>query len=795
MEEEILTIFEDIQVSKRNHKTFIKKLNATLNSEKTAELAIEIILKCMLDQTLIQTKSTAGLQRIVDFFGQFFAFLDDGMKTEAFNHLFLRMKATQKQVRQRACQIIEGFLLAVTENDIELECDLINDITSNLLIRLYDKIATVRTAAVNALTHLQNPEDKEDPVVIQLMELFNIDSTPSVRNSIAKALTLCDLTKDLLITRLKDISADVRVSILEKFCNDTDIRQFSKVSRVEIVTMILNDRNASVRNMGEKLLFHWFSELNYDLTKFLSYFGPVENEKTSLLVLSWLAEKVMNPNKSSSIKAMDSKKMEALKLLPLQWKSTLDQFSTVEFLWFSCRCLYAEKFLSKFQFQQFFYEMCPFVETNNNEEDGTNNGEMEKKCLEVFSQTNFENLKENSSVQMNLKYFLQLISFYYTIHNNRLNPYQHNTNKNSQSNNLLKEILQLLMNEEKINVETFQFILNSLWSIPQLKASNYFLQFLNEFTANDEELVLDQSTFIEKKSSEDTFDEDKEAGNTPLVGKKIRLLLLTQSILQNQTYQKPSLNESFQFVLSCLQQPYSLLRAYATTSLGIFCIYDKEIRAQYLRVIKQIFIGEFEEEIVLKNSFHALVDLCLTSGSEFTVEEKREIDNYLLKQLNQLVITGDDSADSQIIDDYLLLIMEGTVKLVFNGFSKDPALVSKLLQFFFIDGKQMETSSSANSSQNEWNSPAPTIVKMNQMLSIFLHSFLLNDESCFEIVRLSLPLFISNCVTAIRDERMNPDSLGKVRKSLPVLNRFPYSFLFRRSWTVCLAFVKKCWPL
>jgi hypothetical protein len=253
MEEEILTIFEDIQVSKRNHKTFIKKLNATLNSEKTAEATIEIILKCMLDQTLIQTKSTAGLQRIVDFFGQFFAFLDDGMKTEAFNHLFLRMKATQKQVRQRACQIIEGFLLAVTENDIELECDLINDITSNLLIRLYDKIATVRTAAVNALAHLQNPEDKEDPVVIQLMELFNVDSTPSVRNSIAKALTLCDLTKDLLITRLKDISADVRVSILEKFCNDTDIRQFSKTSRVEIVTMILNDRNASVRHMGEKI--------------------------------------------------------------------------------------------------------------------------------------------------------------------------------------------------------------------------------------------------------------------------------------------------------------------------------------------------------------------------------------------------------------------------------------------------------------------------------------------------------------------------------------------------------------
>jgi hypothetical protein len=767
MEEEILAIFEDIQVSKRSHKSVMKKLQNFLSHENSRQLALEVILNCILDQTLAHTKSSANIQRIIDFFGQFFAAVDDGLKPEIFEHLFSRLKSTLKHVRQRTCNIIAGFLYAVTESEIELDCDLINDITSNTLTRLFDKIPTVRIAAVNALMHLQNPEDAKDPVIEKLMELFAIDNTPSVRNAIARALTLCDSTKDLLISRLKDISPEVRISIITKLY-ETDVRQFTKLTRVDIVSTVLNDRNSKVRSAGDQLLINWLSLLNYDLTKFISYFNSIENEKLVVLILSWLAEKVYNPNKGVS--SVDIKKLEVLKHHPFVWKTSLNEFSTTDLIWFICRCNYGDQFLSKFQFQQLFYQLLNGCSSDDTEDVNHEHDDqvIEEKCMNIFTKTNFMNLKNDASLQMNLKYFLQLVSYYYAISFNRSNPFQ--STPSSISDSLLKEIFILLMNAEKMSIDNFQFILTSLWTMPQLKHSNSFSDFLEEMSRDFEM----NSGNEEVKGSEESEETEESIENND---KKIRCLLIIQSLLQNQPYKKAQMEKHFNFVLHCLQQSNSYLRAYATTSLGIFCIYDSEIRTQYLRVIKQIFVGEFEEEIVLKNSFKALIDLCLIAGDEFTPEEKREIDNYLVRQLQNLPTVSSFSEEEaeemgSYYDEFLLSIMEGTVKLVFNGFSKDPSLVSKLLQFFFIDGKELESRGKL-SMNNESTSPAadavstlPSIMKMNQMLSLFLHSFLLTDESCLEVVRLSLSLFISDCVIAIRDERMTPDSLGKIMESL-----------------------------
>lgn len=748
----MISLFEEVQLSKRSHKSLVKKLNNSYLKQydsKSNPKPMNILLNCVLDQTLLHSKSNANISRLIAFFGLTLTSIleQDSLKEIAFQHLFKRLKSTLKHVRQRVCQLLEEFLKAVSEGNLEIDCDLLANISQQLLIRLQDKVPAVRAAAVNALMHLQDPSDKEDAVISGLLALLRIESAVTVRNATVKILSLCDGTKDALVLRLRDVSADVRVSVLNRFVEDTDIRQFSRASRAEIVQAILYDRQASVRSTGEKLLLNWLKLLNHDVSKFLNYFGPVENEKLVLMIAAWLAEKVFT-DKSDTF--------EDLKQASISWKTAttaLCDLAPADILWTMIRCQYVEQFMSKFIASKICDNILPPVDH----------------LLNTFrdAKKHFDNLDQSRVIQFNLKYLIQLIPFYNFIQQSQIQS-QHGDEATA-TVTILQDLESSIFKNPSIPYEVYQTLLDSVWRIDYVKQSPYIANLIVQFR---QQIALD-------------IDPNEEGAEEQKNDLSSRILLLIQSILQHKSYHREEMMECLAFVLNCLQQPVASLRAYATSCVALFCVFDADIRKQYLPVLKQVVVGEFEDELVQTEALKGLVDVCLVAGNdEFSAQDRMDIDAALLRQIQK--------NEENDYDDISLLTMESVVKLVFHGFSKDPALVAKLLHFFFVEGRDALKTAGITSSSSS------NLIRMNQLLSIFLHSFLVNEESCFEIVRQSLPLFISDCVLAMKDERMEANALGNVSifsfTCIVNMELANFEYCFCRLWrTFWVSVVRCCW--
>lgn len=184
------------------------------------------------------------------------------------------------------------------------------------------------------------------------------------------------------------------------------------------------------------------------------------------------------------------------------------------------------------------------------------------------------------------------------------------------------------------------------------------------------------------------------------------------------------------------------------------------IRGKYRAVVQQVATGRFEDSVVQLAALEGIVDIATVAGDDFSAEERFEIDRALIV----LMQNSSNSADSgenalNYMNDEALLAIEASLKLVFRGFSRDPQLLASLLRFFFIEPLADAAAGVVSVDNNR--------SKMEQLVSVFLHSFLAcQQESCLQLVRDSLSLFISDAVIAIRDEIIPHDSLGKILENL-----------------------------
>jgi hypothetical protein len=706
MEDEIICLFEEAQSSKRNHKSLAKKLGGQFKNcrevvHSTAGISeqLSFFLYSILSQTLLFPKSTANLQRVIDFVGLVLTYVAD--ETRGFiisSFLLPKLQSSQKQVRLRVCQIIEVFLSVMSETGKEMDCNLLSEISEKLVIRLCDKLPVIRCAAVSALSHLQDSEDNDDFVISAFIDRFSFDSSDVVRQIIAKSLVLCDKTKTVFIQRLRDVSSEVKSCILLRFTEENvDIRQISKLSRIEIAAAVMKDRNQAVQTTGERLLLNWLSLLNNDVVRFLSYFGLVDNEKLVIFIGSLLVDKVFS-DKSEDHQV----EYEMLKNTPVVLTNSLSTLSPGELLWACLRFSYISRFNHKFMLSQM--RSLLFC-------DGTNS------FAQICGYTDFSKLNSDPVLQFNLKYYLQL---YFFVSESVSLEFV------GSSDLFAKDFLSNLL-KASISFENLQSILPAVLNL----VGDGRFEFLME--------VYD--TIVRECGSGDS---------ESAVLSRQQALVIILVILQDDRYTMCNLPASFSFVLECLQQPYPGVRALAVSCLGVFCIQDESVRSNYLPVLNQIAGGEFEDEVVRNEALKAVTDICLVAS--VGGNESFEFDATFLKLLQRY-----DSENS-----YENLSMECAVKLIFTGCSKNPSIVAKLLKYFFIDSKEQNSET-----------------RINQVLSVFFHSFLVNTESCFEIVRRSLSLFISDCVTAIRDERLTHESLSEVVSPLALLSFINILFIFR----------------
>lgn len=73
-------------------------------------------------------------------------------------------EANNQAVRFRVCQLINKILNQMGEEAV-IDDDLYNNIYDTMLHRLQDKVPIVRVQAVLALARLQDPRNKECPVI------------------------------------------------------------------------------------------------------------------------------------------------------------------------------------------------------------------------------------------------------------------------------------------------------------------------------------------------------------------------------------------------------------------------------------------------------------------------------------------------------------------------------------------------------------------------------------------------------------------------------------------------------
>jgi hypothetical protein len=732
METEILSLFEEVQASKRSHKSLVKKFNGILNQSVNDGSILDVILRCILDQTLIHPKLSATSQRILDFFALSLVIMsNDDVRVAIFSHLANRLRSTLKHVRQRVCFIIDSYLVTVYNDEVEVNCDLLAEITGYLLKRLHDKAPAVRVAAVNALANLQDPNDIEDPVMAALLFAFQHDNSSSVRAAAGKVLVFAESTKTHFVTRLRDTSSDVRLSVLRRLCEEGDLRLFSRQLRCEVAQNILCERDAKVKAVGEKALLHWFGLLDHELTRFLSCFALPDNDRPLALVASWLVEKVMQESSSN-----EEGQFTALRSSQVAWKANGNEINAFELLWLQLRASYHLRFSNRFSFLQFVGNMFP-------------------------SPTSFSLLLRAPGTSFSQQRLLLKLLPFFACHPQAEPDFMQNE-------------VSFFVQDKDIPEDSIPLALSSLWQLMHMPQETNAASKINSTTHTY--LVRTFQTL--KTLSEESSDPE-------IVERyRLRALLVMQSLLE---HHQPTLSSSIStasiteeienflsFVLSCLQQPLATLRASALSCLALLCCHLPTIRGKYRAVVQQVATGRFEDSVVQLAALEGIVDIATVAGDDFSAEERFEIDRALIVLMQNSSISADSGENAlNYMNDEALLAIEASLKLVFRGFSRDPQLLASLLRFFFIEPLADAAAGVVSVDNNR--------SKMEQLVSVFLHSFLAcQQESCLQLVRDSLSLFISDAVIAIRDEIIPHDSLGKVIRAQLLFASLTYTLLINR---------------
>lgn len=368
--DDLVQLFDEVQLSKRCHKSHNKKLHtfcSKLSEEEQGRITM-ILFRSILDQALIYPKSSVFVDRTLEFIAVYFAQSAEELQSALIEHAAQRIVSTNKLVRQRVCDMLAIFLSYAAEQQISLSVSALERMSSLLTTRLSDKIGAVRLGAVKALRFLQDAEDPSDPVVVALLSLLSRDPLASVRKAIVESLALCEATKAALAQRVLDIKPEVRAAVLTRFIDETDVRQLPKELRLLLVQRALQERDTALPRLAERLLLRWLSLLNNDVAKFLAYFSSPEQGEVLLLVGTALCEACQASSASHARDAQEAASIAALQSYRFPWDSLVGsrapapRVAACALTWLYLRLSHARATLPTIHFLNLCEECLPDVQ-------------------------------------------------------------------------------------------------------------------------------------------------------------------------------------------------------------------------------------------------------------------------------------------------------------------------------------------------------------------------------------------------------------------------------------------------
>ncbi|KAI9029284.1 nuclear condensing complex subunit [Hyaloraphidium curvatum] len=302
--EAVRQIFQDCQTSISKHRknaAALWKYQQRLSKDTAGERAFNEEFLRNLNLALPIKKGAGVADRVIRFVAQYVKFAaekdgdsadkkdgdsDDGESlTSRFvhrllTHLMRGLKAKDKNVRMRVCQLIAESIGAIQDIDL----DLYNKLKLQLFQRLREKDPAVRVQAVKAISGLQTSEGLEDeegrPVEEVLLEMMQHDPSAEVRRVVMENLGATNSSRPYLMERARDIDVNVRKSFYSKvlFGDEITMDHLSLDERERVLVQGLMDREAAVQKACGKLLSErWIKQSGNNLVSFLAQFDVVSN--------------------------------------------------------------------------------------------------------------------------------------------------------------------------------------------------------------------------------------------------------------------------------------------------------------------------------------------------------------------------------------------------------------------------------------------------------------------------------------------------------------------------------------
>ncbi|BHF68018.1 hypothetical protein SprV_0301104800 [Sparganum proliferum] len=169
-----------------------------------------------------------------------------------------------------------------------LPMELFDAIRRVLLQRSRDVKHSIRIQAIYGLARLQNPLDKDCPVVAALIWLARHDNSPEVRRRALAALILTTATLPCVVERCRDVSNAIRRTAFGILTEHSVLRPLSIAQRISIIQDGLTDPCNEVQKAAEGLLRTWFELADEDPILLLRRLDTEGVPKTSTLCLERL---------------------------------------------------------------------------------------------------------------------------------------------------------------------------------------------------------------------------------------------------------------------------------------------------------------------------------------------------------------------------------------------------------------------------------------------------------------------------------------------------------------------------
>ncbi|ETV90953.1 hypothetical protein H310_14367 [Aphanomyces invadans] len=172
-----------------------------------------------------------------------------------------------KQIRLRSTQLLALLL----QNIPEIPDSIWDALVESMLIRVRDKIVSIRVQTIMVLKRLQQPDLPDDEVTAALLRLAVVDTSKEVRVAAVESVALTQVSVGDLLIRVRDISYEVRCSVFRVFSQAHVKDICTALDRMYLLDQGLHDRNPAVIEACQGMVLQWLHQCHDNVLDFLQY--------------------------------------------------------------------------------------------------------------------------------------------------------------------------------------------------------------------------------------------------------------------------------------------------------------------------------------------------------------------------------------------------------------------------------------------------------------------------------------------------------------------------------------------